>query len=55
MELLKVEEMRDPHAIAGLLKQYLRDLPSSILTPSLHMECVGVMSQSPLSFFVEQR
>lgn len=45
MELLKVEEMRDPHAIAGLLKQYLRDLPSSILTPTLHMQCVGVMSE----------
>ncbi|KZS94391.1 hypothetical protein SISNIDRAFT_453295 [Sistotremastrum niveocremeum HHB9708] len=45
VELLKVEEMRDPHAIAGLLKQYLRDLPSSILTPALHMECVGVMTQ----------
>lgn len=25
----------DPHAVAGLFKWYLRDMPSSILTPAL--------------------
>ncbi|PWN52279.1 RhoGAP-domain-containing protein [Violaceomyces palustris] len=32
----------DPHAVAGLLKCFLRELPSSVLTRELHMEFMRV-------------
>ena len=32
------DKFYDVHAVAGLLKQYLRELPSSILTRDLHLE-----------------
>ncbi|PWN18667.1 RhoGAP-domain-containing protein [Microstroma glucosiphilum] len=34
--------VRDPHAVAGLLKTYLRELPSSILTKEMHMDFLRV-------------
>lgn len=36
-------DVRDPHAIAGLLKTFLRELPSSLLTRELHMRFLAVM------------
>ncbi|PWN34831.1 RhoGAP-domain-containing protein, partial [Meira miltonrushii] len=36
------EPFFDPHAIAGLLKQYLRELPSSVLTRELHLDFMRV-------------
>lgn len=33
----------DPHAVAGLLKAYLRELPTSVLTRDLHMEFMRVL------------
>lgn len=33
----------DPHAIAGLLKSYLRELPTSVLTRDLHLEFMRVL------------
>ena len=47
-----VDEQWDPHAIAGLLKTYLRDLPTSLLTHELHPEFLSVMGETstpPLS------
>ncbi len=35
-------ESYDPHAVAGLLKTFLRELPSSVLTRELHMEFMRV-------------
>lgn len=35
----------DPHAIAGLLKTYLRDLPESLLTRDLHMSFLSVIGE----------
>ena len=46
MDLLRSDEYWDPHAIAGLLKSYFRDLPSSILTRDLHMRFLSVMGSS---------
>ena len=43
MDLLKQDDVRDPHAIAGLLKSFLRELPSSLLTHDLHMRFLAVM------------
>ena len=43
MDLLRSDEFWDPHAIAGLLKSFFRDLPSSILTRDLHMRFLSVM------------
>ena len=41
--LLQSNEIHDVHVIAGLLKLYLRELPTSVLTPSLHHDFVRVV------------
>ncbi|PFH46114.1 hypothetical protein AMATHDRAFT_183891 [Amanita thiersii Skay4041] len=43
VDLLASDEYWDPHAIAGLLKSYLRELPSSILTRDLHLKFLAVI------------
>ncbi|KAI0319613.1 hypothetical protein OF83DRAFT_764465 [Amylostereum chailletii] len=43
VDLLASDEFWDPHAIAGLLKGFFRDLPASILTRDLHMRFLAVM------------
>ncbi|KIK61548.1 hypothetical protein GYMLUDRAFT_198945 [Collybiopsis luxurians FD-317 M1] len=43
VHLLASDEYWDPHAIAGLLKSFLRELPSSILTRDLHMRFLAVI------------
>lgn len=42
IDLLKDENYYDIHAIASLLKLYLRELPSTILTRELHMPFLSV-------------
>jgi RalA-binding protein 1 len=36
------EQFYDPHAVAGLLKTFLRELPASVLTRELHLEFMRV-------------
>ncbi|CAG8620903.1 22827_t:CDS:2 [Cetraspora pellucida] len=43
VDLLNQGEYYDVHAVAGLLKLYLRELPTSVLTRELHMEFVNVV------------
>ncbi|KAL4063139.1 hypothetical protein J3A83DRAFT_1414775 [Scleroderma citrinum] len=43
VDLLGSDEYWDPHAISGLLKTFLRELPASILTRELHMKFLAVM------------
>ncbi|TFY80954.1 hypothetical protein EWM64_g3059 [Hericium alpestre] len=43
VDLLASDEYWDPHAIAGLLKSFFRELPSSILTRDLHMRFLKVI------------
>ena len=43
VDLLNAEEYWDPHAIAGLLKSYFRELPTSILTHDLHFRFLKVI------------
>jgi len=43
VNLLRTDEYWDPHAVAGLLKSFFRELPSSILTRDLHMRFLSVM------------
>lgn len=43
VNLLASDEYWDPHAIAGLLKSYLRELPASILTRDLHFRFLSVI------------
>lgn len=43
VNLLKNDEFWDPHAVAGLLKTFLRDLPTSVLTRELHIRFLGVI------------
>ncbi|KAI9230342.1 MAG: hypothetical protein DHS80DRAFT_28955 [Piptocephalis tieghemiana] len=42
--LLATGEYHDVHAVAGLLKLYLRELPQSVLTPQLHVDFLRVLS-----------
>ncbi|KAF8661369.1 hypothetical protein AX16_001463 [Volvariella volvacea WC 439] len=43
VDLLASDEYWDPHAIAGLLKSFLRELPASILTRDLHLKFLSVI------------
>lgn len=46
VDLLASDEYWDPHAIAGLLKTFLRELPASILTRDLHLRFLSVIGMS---------
>jgi RalA-binding protein 1 len=43
IDLVVSDEYWDPHAIAGLLKSFLRELPASILTRELHLRFLAVI------------
>lgn len=45
---MATEEYLDPHAVAGLLKSFLRDLPDSILTRDLHLRFLAVIGEFSL-------
>lgn len=45
LDLLASDEYWDLHAIAGLLKSYLRELPTSILTRDLHLRFLAVIGK----------
>ena len=47
VQLLSSAEYYDPHAVAGLLKSFLRELPVHILTRELHPEFIAVIGESP--------
>jgi RalA-binding protein 1 len=47
VNLLAQDERWDPHAIAGLLKTYMRELPTSLLTRELHGRFLAVFGESP--------
>ncbi|KAJ9477694.1 GTPase-activating protein BEM3 [Pseudozyma hubeiensis] len=42
VDLLDENDYYDPHAIAGLLKTFLRELPTSVLTRELHMDFMRI-------------
>ncbi|PSR76025.1 hypothetical protein BD289DRAFT_486972 [Coniella lustricola] len=42
INLLEDEQYHDIHAVASMMKAYLRELPTSILTRDLHMDFVAV-------------
>ncbi|EJT47158.1 signal transducer [Trichosporon asahii var. asahii CBS 2479] len=43
VNLLAIDERWDPHAIAGLLKTYMRELPTSLLTRELHLRFLDLI------------
>ena len=45
IDLLASDEYWDPHAIAGLLKTFMRELPASILTRELHTRFLSVIGK----------
>lgn len=45
VNLLAIDERWDPHAIAGLLKTFMRELPTSLLTRELHLRFLGVIGR----------
>lgn len=46
-DILADEQYFDVHAVASLLKLYLRELPSTILTRELHLEFLKVLGELP--------
>lgn len=50
--LLASEDYYDIHAVAGLLKLFLRELPNSVLTRELHKDFLQVIGMSSLDFFL---
>lgn len=48
IDLVHDEQYYDIHAVASLLKQYLRELPQTILTRELHLEFVAVTELSDM-------
>ena len=55
VDLLASDEYWDPHAIAGLLKTFLRELPASILTRDLHLRFLSVIGGSRCSTLCDLR
>lgn len=45
VDFLAGDEYHDVHAVASLFKQYLRELPTSVLTRDLHPEFVSVLGE----------
>ncbi|PWZ01113.1 RhoGAP-domain-containing protein [Testicularia cyperi] len=42
VDLMAENQYYDPHAVAGLLKTFLRELPTSVLTRELHMDFMRI-------------
>lgn len=47
-DFLAEDNYYDVHAVASLLKLYLRDLPSSVLTRELHLDFLHVLGKQPV-------
>lgn len=53
VDFLSDEQYYDVHAVASLFKQYLRELPTSVLTRELHIEFLRVLGEYiPGKFFI---
>ena len=50
-DLLASGQWYDVHAVASLLKQYLRELPSMILTRELHLQFLSVLGTYHFQFY----
>eukprot|EP01124_Arcella_intermedia_P034086 TRINITY_DN8380_c0_g1_i3.p1 TRINITY_DN8380_c0_g1~~TRINITY_DN8380_c0_g1_i3.p1 ORF type:complete len:445 (-),score=90.65 TRINITY_DN8380_c0_g1_i3:1654-2988(-) len=48
-ELPTLDDLRDPHTAASLLKQYLRELPEPILTFDIYKTCMDISFNTTLS------
>lgn len=53
VDLLDSDEYWDPHAVAGLLKSFLRELPASILTRDLHLRFLAVIGAKSEIYLVD--
>ncbi|KAI3639143.1 hypothetical protein MIR68_002673 [Amoeboaphelidium protococcarum] len=49
IDLTKMKPQPDVHVVAGLLKLYLRSMPSSLLTPELHRQFMHVTDLTQVS------
>ncbi|KAL8788848.1 MAG: hypothetical protein Q9195_007111 [Heterodermia aff. obscurata] len=50
-DFLADEQYYDVHAVASLLKLYLRELPSTVLTRELHLKFLAVLGKAPPSIY----
>lgn len=53
-DLIDAPEMYDMHAVSGLLKLYLRELPEPLLTTELHRDFIKIMDLSQRHMKVEE-
>lgn len=51
-DFLADDNYYDVHAVASLLKLYLRELPSSVLTRELHLDFLHVLGKQPVELVV---
>ena len=48
VDFLAGDQYYDVHAVASLFKQYLRELPTTVLTRELHLDFLRVLGKDPL-------
>lgn len=48
VDFLAGDQYYDVHAVASLFKQYLRELPTTVLTRELHLDFLRVLGMSPV-------
>lgn len=53
VDLLAADHEYDPHAIAGLLKTFLRELPTSVLTRELHLDFMRVNGEYTIGSLID--
>jgi RalA-binding protein 1 len=46
VDLVNSKDFHDVHAIAGLLKLYLRELPSTVLTRERHVDFLHIVGKT---------
>jgi RalA-binding protein 1 len=50
VDFLTGDQYYDVHAVASLFKQYLRELPTTVLTRELHLDFLRVLGMTPVLF-----
>jgi len=53
LDFLEGDHYYDVHAVASLFKQYLRELPSTVLTRELHLDFIRVLGEPSRSVLAE--
>lgn len=55
VDFLAGDQYYDVHAVASLFKQYLRELPTTVLTRELHLDFLRVLGMGPLFHMISSQ